>query len=49
MQRVIYNEGVKQIPGVYNQEAKVEVQILGEETQPYQFLNLTANSRTQAL
>ena len=49
VQRVIYNEGVKQIPGVYNLDAKVDVQLLGEPTNPYQFLNMTSNARTQAL
>lgn len=47
-QRAIYNEGVSRIPGAYNKEAKVQVEIMNYQ-EPYDMLNLTANVRTDAL
>lgn len=45
--RAIYNEGVQRLPGSFNPEAKVEIKVNG--VQPYDFMNLTAQARTQAL
>ena len=56
--RATYNEGVSKIPGIYNQDGKIVVSVanipnhfMSESDMPteYDFLNLTANARTQAL
>ena len=55
--RVSYNEGVNKIPGLYNPEGRIEVNSMqlpvkyqhSEPTAPYQFYNLTANARSQAM
>ena len=55
--RVTYNEGVNKIPGLYNSEGRIEVTTANlpvqfkhrEPTTGYQFYNLTANARTQAM
>ena len=55
--RVVYNEGVNKIPGLYNPDGRIEVKTTGllvkyqhsEPTTEYQFYNLTANARSQAM
>lgn len=55
--RVTYNEGVNKAPGTQNQEGRIEVLTSGlpvkfqhaEPTAGYQFYNLTANARSQAM
>ena len=46
--RVVYNEGVNQIPGIYNEEGTVEVNTY-QVPSSYNFLNCTADARTMAL
>lgn len=49
---MIYNEGVNKIPGLYNPEGKVAVQVTAADhgqQAAYDLLNLTSNARTQAL
>ena len=51
-QRVIYNEGVNKIPGLYNPEGKVVAQVTAadhSQQAAYDLLNLNSNARTQAL
>lgn len=48
MQRVVFNDSINKIPGVYNEKGIVAVQSL-TKVQPYDYLNLTAAGRVQSL
>lgn len=48
MQRVVFNDSINKIPGVYNEKGIVAVQSL-TKVQPYDYLNLTAAGRVLSL
>ena len=48
MTKAIYNDGVKNIPGMYNEEAQVEVKTHIHKDS-YNFMNLNTNARTTAM
>ena len=48
MQRVVFNDSVNKIPGLYNEKGIVAVQSLTKVV-PYDFLNLTASGRAISL
>lgn len=55
--KLVFNNGVNKIPGLYNQEGRFEVKVtdlpvkyqLDGPPVEYQFYNLTANARAQAM
>ena len=47
-QRQTYNQTVARVPGLYNDDARVEIEVLGEREQ-FDFFNLTAVERANCM
>jgi hypothetical protein len=48
MSRVVFNDSINKIPGVYNEKGIISLQSL-TKTQSYDYLNLTATGRALSL
>jgi hypothetical protein len=48
MQRITFNEHLARVPGLYNENAKVEIEAISQNDQ-FDFFNLTVQERTNNL
>ena len=47
-QRQVYNQNVARVPGLYNEDARVEIEVLGS-SEAFDFFNLTAVERSNCM